>query len=51
MPAKPDPTVPDVPVPAASVTVSQTLTVSDGTSDVLHGDTDADASSSLTVKV
>ena len=32
-----------------SVTVSQTLTVSDGTSDVLHGDTDADASSSLTV--
>ena len=32
-----------------SVNVSSTLTVTDGTSDVLHGDTDADASSSLTV--
>ena len=32
-----------------SVDASQTLTVSDGTSDVLHGDTDVDASASLTV--
>ena len=32
-----------------SVDVSQTLTVTDGTSDVLHGDTDADDSSSLSV--
>ena len=32
-----------------SVNVSSTLTVTDGTSDVLHGDTDADASASLTV--
>ena len=32
-----------------SVDISQTLTVTDGTSDLLHGDTDADASASLSV--
>ncbi|MDA9694763.1 Ig-like domain-containing protein, partial [Candidatus Pelagibacter sp.] len=32
-----------------SVSHSSTLTVTDGTSDVLHGDTDVDASASLTV--
>ena len=42
----------DVPVAddeTNSVNVSTTLNVPDGTDDVLHGDTDADASSSLTV--
>ena len=32
-----------------SVDISHTLTVTDGTSDLLHGDTDADASASLSV--
>jgi VCBS repeat-containing protein len=42
----------DTPVADAetgSVDISQTLTVTDGTSDLLHGDTDADASASLSV--
>ena len=42
----------DTPVADAetgSVDISQTLTVTDGTSDLLHGDTDADASASLRV--
>ena len=42
----------DAPVADAetgSVNISQTLTVTDGTSDLLHGDTDADASASLSV--
>ncbi|MDC0997178.1 Ig-like domain-containing protein, partial [Candidatus Pelagibacter sp.] len=42
----------DAPVADAetgSVDISQTLTVTDGTSDLLHGDTDADASASLSV--
>ena len=42
----------DTPVADAetgSVDTSQTLTVTDGTSDLLHGDTDADASASLSV--
>jgi VCBS repeat-containing protein len=42
----------DTPVADAetgSVDTTQTLTVTDGTSDLLHGDTDADASASLSV--